>query len=409
MSDLQLIQHVERISELIIKYHRERLNDWEYRELMDWCDLSEANRRLFERFLDPNYVRDKLKELPDTQSLKEAGWAKVITAISAEDENPYTAVIPMRRIRWSRYVVAASLAGTLVVGGWLYIKYASVAKPNIPSTLASNFKNDVKPGGDKATLTLSDGSTVVLDSTAASGTIAQQGDTKIVRVDNGKLAYNALNEKPGAITYNTLTTPAAGQFQVALPDGSKVWLNNASSLRYPVVFTGKTREVELKGEAYFEIARNAAQPFKVRVGAMLVDVLGTSFNIAAYGDESQVKTTLLTGGVRVSEGDAATLLKPGEQVQVNPEGKFSAPQEVDADGVIAWKNGLFHFERADIHMVMRMLARWYDVEVQYEGPATSRLFGGDIERKLNLSEVLEILQKNQVHFTIEGKKITVRN
>ncbi len=402
------LQHIERIAGLIIKYHREKISKREYRELMAWCDLSEANRKLLERLSDPNYLRDKLKVLPDMQSLKEAGWKKIIAAISAEDEDPYTAVIPASRINWSRYVVAASLAGVLAVGVWLYVKYSSVAKTNMPLSLASNFKNDVKPGSDKALLTLSDGSTVVLDS-IGSGTIAQQGNTKIVKVDNGRLAYNALNEKPGEITYNTLTTPAAGQFQVALPDGSKVWLNNASSLRYPVAFTGKVREVELKGEAYFEIAHNAAQPFKVRVGTMLVDVLGTSFNIAAYEDESHVKTTLLTGGVRVSEGAVNTLLKPGEQVQVNAAGEFSAPQEVDAEGVIAWKNGLFHFERADIHTVMKMLARWYDVDVFYEGPVTSHLFGGDLQRNLNLSQVLEILQKNQVHFSLEGKKITVRN
>ncbi|HEX9511263.1 MAG TPA: FecR domain-containing protein [Puia sp.] len=402
------LQYIERIAGLIIKYHREKISSREYRELMAWCDLSEANRQLFERLSDSNYLRDKLKVLPDLQSLKEAGWEKVIAAISAEDEDPYTAVIPARRINWSRYMVAASLAGVLAVGVWLYVKYSSVTKTNTPASFVSNFKNDVKPGGDKARLTLSDGSTVVLDSTG-SGTIAQQGNTKIVKVDNGRLAYNALNEKPAEITYNILTTPAAGQFQVVLPDGSKVWLNNASSLRYPVAFTGRVREVELKGEAYFEIARNAAQPFKVRVGTMLVDVLGTSFNIAAYEDESHVKTTLLTGGVRVSEGTANALLKPGEQVQVNAAGEFSAPQEVDADGVIAWKNGLFHFERADIRTVMKMLARWYDVDILYEGPVTNRLFGGDIQRNLSLSQVLEILQRNQVHFSLEGRRIMVRN
>ena len=402
------LKHIERVAGLIIKYHREKISSSEYRELMEWCEQSETNRRLFERLLDPNYVRDKIKELPDIQSLKESGWEKVMAEIGWEDQAAYTPVVPVRRATWQRYMIAASIA-TVVIGGWLYIKYQSVAKTNTSPSIASHLKNDVAPGGDKAILTLSDGSTVVLDSTG-NGTIAHQGATNIVKVDNGRLAYNALNEKPGEVTYNTLTTPAAGQFQVALPDGSKVWLNNASSLRYPVAFTGKDREVELKGEAYFEIAHNPAMPFKVKVGEkMLVNVLGTSFNIAAYGDESQVKTTLLTGAVRVSEGAANALLKPGEQVQVNEEGAISAPKEVDADGVIAWKNGLFHFERADVRTVMRMLARWYDVEVVYEGPVTSRLFGGDIQRNLNLSQVLEILQRNQVHFSLEGRRITVRN
>jgi len=403
------LQHIEKIAGLVIKYNRDSITEQEYQELMAWRDSSDSNRRLFERLSAPNYLEDKLNELPDMQSFKEAGWDKVMAAITADGEETYAGiVIPTRRRIWRRYAIAASVAAVMAVGVWYYMKYSSVAKTNTLPVLASNFKNDVKPGGNKAVLTLSDGSIVVLDSTG-SGTVAQQGSTKIVKLDKGRLAYNAVNRSSEEIAYNTLTTPAAGQFSVTLPDGSKVWLNNASSLRYPVAFTGKTREVELKGEGYFEIARNASQPFKVRVGAMLVDVLGTSFNIAAYGDESHIKTTLLTGGVRVSEGAANMLLKPGEQIQVNPEGKFSFPQEVDADGVVAWKNGLFHFERADIHTVMRMLARWYDVEVVYEGPVSTRQFGGDIQRNLNLTEVLEILQKNQVHFSLEGKKITVRN
>lgn len=407
------LKHIERIAGLIIKYHREQISSREYRELMAWCDSSEANRRLFEKLSDPDYVRDKLKELPDIQSLKKAGWEKLLHNISAEDEDVYSGEMsvvatPVKRIPWQRIMIAASLAGVIAVGGWLYIKSRPINKANAIPAVASQLKNDVAPGGDKAILTLADGATVVLDS-AGNGTIARQGATNIVKLANGKLAYNAFNEKPGEMTYNSLTTPAAGQFQLTLPDGSKVWLNNASSLRYPVAFTGKGREVELKGEAYFEVAHNAAMPFKVKVGGMLVDVLGTSFNITAYGDEPHVRTTLLTGAVRVAEGAITALLKPGEQVQVDAAGQFGKPQEVDAEGVIAWKNGLFHFERADIRTVMRMLARWYDVEVVYEGPVPTRLFGGDIQRNLNLSQVLEILQRNQVHFSLEGRRITVRD
>jgi ferric-dicitrate binding protein FerR (iron transport regulator) len=269
------------------------------------------------------------------------------------------------------------------------------------------LKNDVKPGGNKAVLTLADGSAVVLDK-LEKGAIADQGAARVVKLDDGKLAYNILTEKPAELAFNTLTTPAAGQFEVLLPDGSKVWLNNASSLRYPVAFTGKDREVELKGEAYFEIARNSRQPFKVHVGEMMVDVLGTSFNISAYEDERAIKTTLLTGAVRVSKGAAMVLPKANEQVQLNEAGKLSVLQDVDVDGVIAWKSGLFHFERADIKTVMRMLARWYDLDVRYEGPVTSHEFGGDIDRDLNLSQVLEVLQKNQVHFDLDGRVLTVR-
>jgi len=166
--------------------------------------------------------------------------------------------------------------------------------------------------------------------------------------------------------------------------------------------------VELKGEAYFEIAPNSRQPFKVKVDDMLVDVLGTSFNISAYADESTIKTTLLTGAVRVSKGEVGTLLKPNEQVQLNETGKLSVLKDVDVDAEVAWKSGLFHFEKADIRTVMRVLARWYDLDVRYEGLVTSQEFGGYIERGLNLSQVLEILQKNQVHFDLDGRKLTVR-
>jgi len=406
----ELLKDAGRIQELIIKYkyNRENISDLEYRELMAWRDSSEGEANHFVELSDRNYLQEKSKTLSNLQSAKERTWEKVDDIILGDPEAHITPIL-LRHNSWKPYMIAASLVGLIVTAGWLYIKYQSVATTNTTPVIAAHLKNDVAPGGNKATLTLSDGSIVMLDS-PGNGTIARQGATNIVKVDNGKLAYNAVNEKPGEVTYNTLTTPAAGQFQLALPDGSKVWLNNASSLRYPVAFTGKAREVELKGEAYFEVAHNATLPFRVKVGSgMLVNVLGTSFNIAAYGDESQVKTTLLTGAVRVSEGSASALLKPGEQVQVNTEGVFSVPKEVDADGVIAWKNGLFHFERSDIRAVMRMLARWYNVDVVYEGPVTDRLFGGDIQRNLNLSQVLEILQRNQVHFSLEGRRITVRN
>jgi len=399
--------YIERIAGLIIKHHREEISDSEYRELMEWRSLSEENRKLFERLSNHDYVRDNIKDLPDLQSLKKEGWERVMNAIEEEDAS----VLPLvtRHTRRTRYFVAASVAGLLATGVWFYTKNRPVERSDVSTpALASNFKNDVAPGGNKAILTLSDGSHVVLDS-AGKGTIANQGATHVVKLDDGKLAYNREeHELTAALAYNTLTTPAAGEFQVTLPDGSKVWLNNASSLRYPVAFTGKTREVELKGEAYFEIAPNAHQPFKVKVGETLVDVLGTSFNISAYADESNIKTTLLSGSVRVSKENTKTVLKPGEQAQMNEAVSLKVLKDVDVDGVIAWKNGWFHFEHADLRAVMRMLARWYDVDVVYEGAVPDRQFGGDIERKLNLSQVLEILQKNQVHFGIEGKRITVR-
>jgi len=400
------IKYMERIAALITAHIRGTLNEEEALELKVWCAQSAANQALFDKLSDPEYVKDNIKDLPNIQALKAAGWDRLDSRLSEED--PEWQGAPVRRMNWKRYLVAASLVGVAVVGALVYVRSrrdAGVVATSAP--IASRLKNDVAPGGNKAVLTLSDGTTVVLDK-AGKGAIANQGAAQVTKLGDGKLAYNILTEKPTELAYNTLTTPAAGQFQVLLPDGSKVWLNNASSLRYPVAFAGKDREVELKGEAYFEIAPNSRQPFKVKVDDMLVDVLGTSFNISAYADENTIKTTLLTGAVRVSKGDAEKLLKPNEQVQLNETGKLSVVDDVDVDGVVAWKSGLFHFDRADIRTVMRVLARWYDLDVRYEGPVTSHEFGGFIEKGLNLSQVLEILQKNQVHFDLDGRKLTVR-
>lgn len=401
------IKYIERIAALITAHIHGTLNEEEALELKVWCAQSAANQALFDKLSDPEYVKDNIKDLPNMKALKATGWDRLDSMLSAEDSEWQG--VPVRRMSWRRYLVAAGLIGVAVVGTWLYVRSRQDAEVGAVALVpvASHLKNDVSPGGNKAVLTLSDGSSVVLDK-VEKGAIANQGAARVMKLDDGKLAYNILTEKPTELAYNTLTTPAAGQFEVLLPDGSKVWLNNASSLRYPVAFTGKDREVELKGEAYFEIAPNSRQPFKVKVDDMLVDVLGTSFNISAYADESTIKTTLLTGAVRVLKGSAGTLLKPNEQVQLNEAGKLSVLKDVDVDAEVAWKSGLFHFDRADIKTVMRVLARWYDLDVRYEGPVTSHEFGGYIERDLNLSQVLEILQKNQVHFDLDGRKLTVR-
>jgi ferric-dicitrate binding protein FerR (iron transport regulator) len=400
------IKYTWRIAALITAHIRGTLTEEEALELKVWCAQSAANQALFDKLSDPEYVKDNMKDLPDIQASKLANWDTINSRLSTEDSQWHG--VPVRRMNWRRYLVAASLVGAAVVGTWLYVRSRQDAGIGAVASapVASHLKNDVAPGGNKAVLTLSDGSSVVLDK-AEKGAIANQGAARVMKVDDGKLAYN-ITEKPTELAYNTLTTPAAGQFEVLLPDGSKVWLNNASSLRYPVAFAGKDREVELKGEAYFEIAPNSRQPFKVKVDDMLVDVLGTSFNISAYADEGTIKTTLLTGAVRVSKGNRGTLLKPNEQLQLNEMGKLSVLKDVDVDAEVAWKSGLFHFDRADIKTVMRVLARWYDLDVRYEGPVTSHEFGGYIERDLNLSQVLEILQKNQVHFDLEGRRITVR-
>jgi len=229
-----------------------------------------------------------------------------------------------------------------------------------------------------------------------------------VKLDSARLAYSVTGaDKAAPVAYNILTTPKSGQYQLILPDGSHVWLNNVSSLRYPTSFNGPNRKVELTGEAYFEIAKVVGKPFIVNVNGEEVEVLGTSFNIKAYADEGVTQTTLLTGAVRVSAGKTAVRLQPDEQAQWKGSGDIRVLRNVPSQDIISWKNGFFYFGRASLQEVLLQLARWYDVDVRYEGAVPDLQFGGKIDRSLPLNELLKFLDKNQVHFRLEGRTIVV--
>jgi transmembrane sensor len=239
-----------------------------------------------------------------------------------------------------------------------------------------------------------------------------------LKLDNGALAYranppvtNPSAARPLVYGYNTISTPRGGQYQVLLPDGSKVWLDAASSLRFPTAFTGGERLVELTGEAYFQIAGDASRPFKVHIPSTSteIQVLGTDFNVAAYAEEGDIRTTLIGGAVRVTAAGKAAVLEPGQQARVTEGGTaaLNVVSGVHTDDVIAWKNGLFKFEEASIQSIMRQVARWYDVDVVYDGKVDQQ-FIGTIPRQVQLSTLLKILESTGwVHFMIQGKKVTV--
>jgi ferric-dicitrate binding protein FerR (iron transport regulator) len=253
--------------------------------------------------------------------------------------------------------------------------------------------------------------------TAARGTIAKQGSARIVKTDSGKLSYQSADAKRNqtiAIEYNTLSTPRGGQYQLTLPDGSQVWLNAASSIRYPIAFAGGERHVDITGEVYFEVMKNASQPFKVSInGRAEVEVLGTHFNINAYEDESSINTTLLEGSVQISSTgstpsrEARVPLKPGQQAQYKNAGSIQIIDHADTEQAIAWKNGRFAFNNSDLKTIMRQIARWYDVDVVYEGSGSPRYFTADLSRNRNLSVLLQILEQSKLHFNIDGKRLTV--
>jgi len=272
-------------------------------------------------------------------------------------------------------------------------------------------KNDIAPGGNHALLTLSNGTTIVLDD-AKNGKLVDQGNMKVVKLDSGMLAYYNNNKNDQTTVYNTISTPRGGQYQVKLPDGTLVWLNSASSLKFPTTFAGAKREVELSGEAYFEVVKNKAMPFKVAIVTPSGDggevtVLGTHFNINAYNDETSINTTLLEGSVKFTAGFVEKLLHPGQQSVFNTSSQTVKVQSVDVHQVIAWKDGFFEFDNTDLATIMRQLSRWYDVDISYQTINNKGLFGGGISRKLNLSEVLHLLETNGVQFKIEDRKVIV--
>lgn len=306
-----------------------------------------------------------------------------------------------------RLAVSVAAAIIIVISALYYY-------PQQPKTeLAQNkiSEKDIEPGGNKALLTLSNGQKISLTD-AGIGTLAKQAGVKITKTADGQLVYTVLDGSQGSVygdsQFNTIETPQGGQYRVRLPDGSDVWLNAASALTYPSNFTaGKTRNVDLKGEAYFEIAKDRTRPFIVKTSTQEVEVLGTHFNINAYADEPAVKTTLLEGSVKVNGlNGKRKLLIPGQQSVLTASNMQVA--KIDTDLAVAWKNNQFVFESDDIRYIMRMVARWYNVEVEYAGPIPENKFGGAVSRFENVSEVLNSLESTgKVNFKLLGKRIIV--
>lgn len=355
-----------------------------------------------------------INELKDDELLKKLvgnTWERFQPAApmpAAASERIQAAVFPtvptvekIRPIHSKKWLAAAASLLLIVSAGLFFIKKPVQQKPRMAEQ-HTRYKNEVPAGGNKALLTLGDGTVIELDS-AANGLLTQQGNARIIKLPNGQLAYEMNGAAPGEVMFNTMRTPRGGEYRLQLPDGSRVWLNAASSITYPNAFTGDTRSVQITGEAYFEVAKDAERPFEVQAGNMKVEVLGTHFNINAYAGEPAIKTTLLEGAVRVREA----VLKPGEQAILAATGKFQVEDDVEIDEVMAWKNGFFQFNDADMPTVMRQLENWYDVTVIYEGGVPVRSFGGAMQRSLPLSKVLNILEENDVRFKVEGRNITV--
>ena len=318
---------------------------------------------------------------------------------------------PVKKMRFIRLAAAAAAIIVLAAGGWYFTRGNGHTTP-VAAATPRPYRQDIQAGSDKAMLTLADGSTIDLDN-ASAGSLTTQGSAQINKTGDGRITYTATAPSEEK-TYNILSTPKGGQYRLTLQDGTQVWLNAGSSIRYPTAFSGKERRVEVTGEAYFDVARNPEMPFRVSVRGFTstnteIEVLGTQFNVNAYSDEPDMKTTLLEGAVRLITPTASTTLRPAQQAILGSSGEMRTTPMSDPDETIAWKEGAFEFDHADIAAVMRQISRWYDVDVVYQGPVPADRFSGRFPRKTSLAGVLKIMNISGVQLMAENKKIIIRS
>jgi transmembrane sensor len=376
-----------------------------FRKILSKYNNGEANideKRFLERFYNLFEVEDDpITEVNEAEyehlkeSIKNAIDEKIV-----DDKNEVT--IKFKPF-WFNAAAAVIVLFLMTYGSYKLLKTDKVTRIEV----SKNNDQSIIPGGNKAVLTLADGTQLILDE-ASKGEVARQAGVVITKAADGRIIYKTVrsNSTVQQLLQNTIATPKGGQYQVILPDGSSVWLNSASSITYPTSFSGKERLVLLKGEAYFEVAKNKKMPFKVRSGQQTVEVLGTHFNVNAYDDEPHMETTLLEGSVKLMSPVNSTFIVPGEQGVVSETGTI-IKHMVDVDKEVAWKNGLFSFEGQDIHAIMRQISRWYNIDVIYDKNLPQEKYYGEIERSSRLENVFKILELNSVVFTLQGKTVLV--
>lgn len=389
--------------ELMLRYLDNRCTREETKEMLDYIGKADSSRLLLEQLQASHKASLQEEDLPEATGWSDRVRMELLKKVSAGT------VVPFYKKR-SFHAAAAIILLLFSAGIFFYVNGSLQAAS--PDT-ASERKNDtIVPGGDRATLTLADGSVIDLNETG-NGDVALQGNVKVIKA-GGKINYTAAGTGSNEVVYNTITTPRGGQYVVVLADGSKVWLNAASSLRFPTSFTGADRKVELTGEGYFEIARRKKQPFYVTIHSAsgnggVVEVLGTHFNIMAYEEEGEINTTLLEGAVKLNMQEKNVPLRPGQQAHVTKAGQqIQVLTDVDVESVTAWKNGEFRFDNTDVKAIMRQIGRWYDISITYDKNVPEIGLSGKIKRENNIEQLLEILEAtHKVRFRIEGKNVLV--
>nr|WP_121273528.1 FecR family protein [Pedobacter schmidteae] len=394
------MKNTAELNILFQKYLIQNCSPEEVKQLLDYFGTAQADQEwlelAIEKILDEQL--DDAAELAIQEKL-DIGFQQILTKRNEAAKKQ----VSQLRLQYTKWAIAASLF--LVVGMALFHFIKSPEK-NIQLV----HHSELKPGADRARLTLADGTVIDLEQ-AANGKLSNKEGTTVTKTADGRLVYDTKTGKNenDRVAYHTLVTPRGGQYKIILPDGSAAWLNAASSLRFPTYFAGKERRVELRGEGYFEVKKNATQPFVVTASGQEVTVLGTHFNINAYQESNTIKTTLLEGAVRISKGNSNCLLAPGEAAYLNNgNNKIAILKNVDTDAAIAWKDGRFSFDETNIKDAMQQIARWYDVDIVYDGDFSNVELTGVISRGTNAEQVLKLFKgMHQIDYIIKGRSITI--
>lgn len=387
-----------RAAYLINRYLHGVITTQESDELKIWVNNSEQNRLLFEELCSAEKMEAQLRQFDKWDS--EAGWQRLQQKINVRLSGT---VKRNNRKTWWQAAAAILILG---LATWQILNQ-TFYEPAPKINLLSQYGDDVLPGTKKAELILSDGTTVALENNRDSS-FTEKGSS-VLRTANGTIIYSNGAVVNNEIAWNTIRIPNGGEYLVVLEDGTKVWLNAASSLRYPVQFSGSERRVELTGgEAYFEIAKNKEKPFIVVADKMEIQAVGTAFNVNSYANAASFTITTLTNGlVKIHALGKTTPLLPGEQMSAN--NLVAQVAKADTGLATAWKNGLFMFKNAALQEVMQQLARWYDLELVYAPDFTKKkFFTGEIKRQVQLSKVLQMMEMTGIaRFTIAGNKVTI--
>lgn len=403
MNQLKLVR-------LLQEYFANTISETELIELLQYLNATETDDII-------DVIKEEMHRLQDgpefNGSIKHGVWQHIKSdprftkeAFPLADEKPK--IVRLYQKSWLKAVAAILIVS---IGLGLFIMNRKI-QTHVADIAQAHLSGTIVPGGNKATLTLSTGKVIQLD-TAGNGLIASAGKAKVLKKSSAQLVYEHPSAHPAladnrAPVFNILSTPKGGIFQVVLPDGTKVWLNSASSLKFPVEFTGNERRVSLTGEAYFEVAKNKDKPFFVNINDVEVRVLGTHFNIAAYQDDDNITTTLLEGAVLVKDNNQSSAIKPGEQAVINNNTNAIRVKAANIEQAMAWKNGYFKFADEDIRSIMKKLSRWYDFDVEYRYEFPNVRLGGTFYRSKSINELLSYMEEvGKINFKVEGRRIIV--